>query len=216
MSQTLAIIGTGNVGAALGERFAAAGFPIVYGVRSDKDRAALVERIAAVGGKVEFASPAAAAAAADIVFLAVPGPASLDAARGLDLAPGKILIDCNNPLRWDAGPVWNPPAAGSITAELAAALPGVHVLKAFNGFGAEFHLDPVIAGQGVTVFMAGDEASAKQRVAEVARTAGFSPIDAGPLRNAAVLENVAMLWIHLALVGGQGRQFALQLVRRGS
>ena len=39
--------------------------------------------------------------------------------------------------------------------------------------------------------------------------AGFSPIDAGPLRNAAVLENVAILWIHLAMVGGRGRDFVL-------
>lgn len=215
MSETLAIIGTGNVGAALGVRLAAAGFPIRFGVRSDKDRAALLERVAAVGGQAEFSSPAEAAAAADLVFLAVPGPASLDAARSLALAPGKILVDCNNPIRWDAGPVWNPPAAGSITAELAAALPEVRVLKAFNGFGAEFHADPKLGELAVDVFIAGDDAAAKQQLASVAHKAGFSTIDAGPLRNAAVLENLAVLWIHLATVGGHGREVAFKLLSRG-
>jgi hypothetical protein len=42
---------------------------------------------------------------------------------------------------------------------------------------------------------------------DVATRGGFHPIDAGPLRNASVLENVAMLWIHLATVGGHGRGF---------
>ena len=47
-----------------------------------------------------------------------------------------------------------------------------------------------------------------------AAKAGFSPIDAGPLRNASVLENLAMLWIHLALVGGKGRDVAFKLLHR--
>lgn len=58
-------------------------------------------------------------------------------------------------------------------------------------------------------------AEAKKVVAEVAVKAGFTTVDAGPLRNAAVLENVAMLWIHLATVGGQGRDFAFALQRPG-
>jgi hypothetical protein len=51
-------------------------------------------------------------------------------------------------------------------------------------------------------------------VAAIARAAGFEPIDAGPLRNAAVLENLAMLWIHLAMVGGHGRQVGFKLLGR--
>ena len=41
----------------------------------------------------------------------------------------------------------------------------------------------------------------------LARDMGFTPRDAGPLRNAAVLENLAVLWIHLATQSGMGRQF---------
>jgi predicted dinucleotide-binding enzyme len=46
------------------------------------------------------------------------------------------------------------------------------------------------------------------------REAGFAPVDAGPLRNAGVLENVAMLWIHLAMAGGQGRDFTFVMQRK--
>jgi predicted dinucleotide-binding enzyme len=52
-------------------------------------------------------------------------------------------------------------------------------------------------------------------VAELARGAGFRPLDAGPLRNAALLEAMAVLWIQLALVGGHGREVAWKLLDRG-
>lgn len=198
------------MGAALGTRFARAGLPVVFGTRSGEAPKVLE----AAGPNASVTTPPAAAEPADVVFLAVPGPAAVEAALALGDLTGKVVVDCNNPLKWDAGPVWTPPAEGSIAAALQKALPGALVVKAFNGFGAEFHADPTIAGQPVTTFMAGDDPRAKEKVAAIATRAGFAPVDAGPLRNAAVLENVAMLWIHLALAGGHGRNVALQLVRR--
>ena len=90
------------------------------------------------------------------------------------------------------------------------------MIKAFNGFGAEFHAKPRIdrLDVGISVFMASDSSEAKAELAAVAEAAGFSPVDAGPLRNAGLLENTALLWIHLATVGGRGRDVALQLVSR--
>ena len=82
------------------------------------------------------------------------------------------------------------------------------------GFGAEFHADPSVGGDRATVFFAGDDAAAKKTLSVIAERAGFHPVDAGPLRNAAVLENVAILWIHLALAGGQGRDFAFVMKKR--
>ena len=88
------------------------------------------------------------------------------------------------------------------------------MVKAFNTFGAEFHGDPDLGGSRVQVPMAGDDQSAKEELAAIAAKAGFEAVDAGPLRNAAVLENLAMLWIHLARVGGRGRDFVFQMIRR--
>ncbi|HEY6460846.1 MAG TPA: NAD(P)-binding domain-containing protein [Polyangiaceae bacterium] len=208
----VAIIGAGNVGGALGARLSKSGIPVKYGVRPETD----VKAVLAASKDATSASPADAAAWAEVVFLAIPANVALDVARSLK-APleGKVVVDCNNPLVWKEGPVWTPPAEGSLAAAIAAAVPGARVVKGFNTFGAEFHGDPGRAGVAAQVFLASDDAGAKKLVSELATTAGFRPVDAGPLRNAAVLENVAMLWIHLATVGGKGRDFTFVMATKG-
>jgi NADPH-dependent F420 reductase len=214
MTTRIAVIGAGNVGGNLGARLSKSGFPVHFGVRDDKGSAELLARCAE---DAATASPEEAATWAEVVFLAVPGSVAVEVARGLaEELDGKIVVDCNNPLVWKEGPVWNPPAEGSLAAAIAKAAPGARVIKGFNQFGAEFHGDPFHAGTpGAQVFFAGDDAAAKKTLSEVATKAGFRPVDAGPLRNAPVLENVAMLWIHLAMVGGQGRDFAFAMQKKG-
>ncbi len=211
MTTRISIIGAGNVGGNLGRTFAKAGFSVCFGVRPGSDTKALLE---ACGKDASASSPAEAATSGDVVFIAVPGSAAVEVTRSLaaELA-GKLVVDCNNPLVWKEGPVWTPPAEGSLSAALAAAAPGARVVKAFNTFGAEFHANPTLSGAPAQVFLAGDDAEAKKVVSEIATKAGFTTVDSGPLRNAAVLENVAMLWIHLANVGGQGRDFSFGLQR---
>ena len=204
---TIAIIGTGKVGSALGRRLAVTGHDVVFGARGPVD-----ELIASIGERASAAPPGEAAARVDVVVLAVPGAVAVEAARDLGDLEGKVLVDATNPLKIDRGPVWDPPAAGSTAQALQAVLPKAHVVKGLNTFGAEFHSAPTVAGQPLTTFLAGDEG--KDRVADLLRSAGFDPVDAGPLRNASLLENVAILWIYLAMVEGQGRDFAFQLVRR--
>lgn len=212
-STKIAIIGAGNVGGNLGVRFASAGFPVQFGVKADAKKKAPLEEC---GGGASAHDPAEAAAWADVVFLAVPGSVAVDVARSLaDKLAGKVVVDCNNPLTWKDGPVWAPPSEGSLAAAIAHAAPGAKVVKAFNTFGAEFHKDPTLAnGSSAQLFIAGDDAEAKQVITHIANHAGFRPVDAGPLRNASVLENVAMLWIHLATVGGQGRNFTFVMQPR--
>lgn len=212
VSTRIAVIGAGNVGGSLGVSFSKAGFPVRFGVKEGKDIKALLD---ACGGNASSSAVAEAAGWGEIVFLAVPGSVAVDVARTLaEPLKGKVVIDCNNPLKWDAGPVWTPPAEGSLAAAIAKAAPGARVVKAFNTFGAEFHKEPGLAGAPAQLFYAGDDADAKKLLADVAKKSGFDPVDAGPLRNAAVLENVAMLWIHLATVGGHGREFVFHMQRK--
>ncbi len=209
-STRIAVIGAGHVGGNLGTRLSQSGFAVRFGVREGTDTKALL----AACKDATSATPAEAAAWGDVVFLAVPGNVALDVARSLAaMLAGKIVVDCNNPLTWKDGPVWAPPPEGSLAAAIAKAAPGARVLKGFNTFGAEFHGDPCRAGVPANVFLAGDDADAKKVVIDVANASGFAAVDAGPLRNASVLENVAMLWIHLAMVGGQGRDFVLTMTR---
>ena len=64
-------------------------------------------------------------------------------------------------------------------------------------------------------FYCGDDA-AKKVTAKLAADLGFDPLDAGPLRQARLLEPFAMLWISLALQYGYGREIAFQLMRRAA
>jgi predicted dinucleotide-binding enzyme len=150
-----------------------------------------------------------------MVLLTIPAAAALAAATDLALAPGTVLVDCTNPIRWDGGPVWMPPAQGSMAAALAEALPGVRVVKGFNHFGAEIHARPEVTGRRVDAFFAGDDRDAVTMAMQLADAIGFHASDAGPLRNAAVLENLAVLWIQLAQTGF-GREFAFCALNRGT
>jgi NADPH-dependent F420 reductase len=212
MTTKIAVIGAGNVGGNLGVTLSKSGFPVQFGVREGTDSKALLAR----SNGATATDSASAVASADVVFIAVPATAALDVVRSLAKSlEGKIVVDCNNPLTWKDGPVWAPPAEGSLAAAIAKAAPGARVVKGFNTFGAEFHGDPSFAGAPAEVFFASDDADAKKTVSEIATKAGFRPVDAGPLRNAAVLENLAMLWIHLAMVGGKGRGFTFTMQTRG-
>ncbi len=208
MAQRIAIIGTGNVGTPLGKRLAALGYQVTFGAR---DVAAAAEKLTGVEARV--ALPHEAAADADVVLLTVPATAAIGSARALHLRPGTILVDCTNPLRWDNGPVWAPPAEGSMAAALAAALPDIRVVKGFSHFGAEIHENPIVGGMAADMFVAGDDAEAKASVIALGNALGYHTFDAGPLRNASLLENLAMLWIHMATTG-KGRQFAFKAVGR--
>jgi predicted dinucleotide-binding enzyme len=88
------------------------------------------------------------------------------------------------------------------------------MVKGWNTFGAEFHKNPTLAGAAAQVFLASDDNDAKKLLIEVGSAAGYKPIDAGGLRNASVLENLAILWIHLATVGGHGRNFVFAMQKR--
>lgn len=199
---TVAIIGTGNVGSALARTFEKAGIRTRLGVRHPAP--------ASPGAPAEF-SLADSAKGADAVFLCVPAAAAVEAARALGKLDGVILVDCTNPVAWSDGPVLAPPPEGSVAQALQQALPAARVVKGFNHFGAEIHADPGLPGHPSPALLAGDDAEAKEVVADIARRAGFDPVDAGPLRNAGLLEAMAVLWIHLAMKGGRGRKWTFTL-----
>ncbi len=211
MTPHIAIIGAGNVGRALGERLVQAGYPVRFGVRNPEAALDARDRFA---GRAVVEAAALAAATADLLFLCVPAPQAVPASRALGDLQGKIVVDCTNPVAWSDGPVLQPPPEGSVSGELAAALPGARIVKGFNTFGAEIHTDPDLDGVPADVYLASDDRDAMRTVSAVAASLGFTPIDAGPLRNAALLESLAVLWIHLATKGGHSRQMAFKLLRR--
>lgn len=81
----------------------------------------------------------------------------------------------------------------SAAEQIAKALPGADVVKAFNTLFAHVLANgPTLAdGQTAQVFYAGGSERGKQTVAALIDSIGFKPVDAGALKNARYLEPLA-------------------------
>jgi NADPH-dependent F420 reductase len=191
-AETVALIGTGNVGAALGRRFAEQGHDVVYGSRDPAD-ADVRSLVATTGHGAVAVAPADAAARSDIIVLAVPWSAAEDVVRGLGDLRGKILVDPTNPRVMAGDGFADYPIEDSIAERIAALAPGAHVVKAFNTLGAETMLDPKLAEGPVTIPLVGDDRAAKARIAALAREIGLEAVDVGPLRHARIIEGLHYL-----------------------
>jgi 8-hydroxy-5-deazaflavin:NADPH oxidoreductase len=211
----IAIIGAGNVGGTLGTAWAhKAGHDILFGVRNpgaEKTQALLSK----IGGKARAVAPAEAAASADFTVLTTPWPQTEAAIRSLGNVSGKIILDATNPLVM--GPdglgleIGHNTSAGEKVQGWAA---GASVFKTLNTTGFGNMAEPIYHGVKSVMFVAGDDAANKPKVIDVVASLGFDVIDAGPLRNARLLEAHAMLWIELALKRGLGRDWAFARVKR--
>jgi len=193
-ADTIAVIGTGNVGAALGPEFGALGHTIVYGHREPgrEDVQALVAR---TPGNASVKLPADAVVGADMVVLAVPGTSAVEITRGLGDLSGKIIIDPTNVVSRGAGGMSHGiEGKGSNAALIQAAAPDAFVVKAFNTLNNAQMTDPETAGGPITIMLAGDNAEAKARVAELVRGMDLDAVDVGGLQYAHVLEEMLVMW----------------------
>jgi predicted dinucleotide-binding enzyme len=207
----IAIVGTGHVAAALGKGWATKGHTVTFASRepgSDKVQALLD----AAGPNASAARVADAAARSSIIVLAVPFSAVEERLKLAGDLSGKVVIDCTNPIAPGLKPLFN--AATSGVEQLAPLAPRAKWVKAFNTTGAENMAAPVYGQQPTTMFICGDDEMAKAAAAQLAEELGFEVVDAGGLSAARHLENLALLWIHLARVAGLGRDIAFRLVRR--
>ncbi len=208
----IAVIGTGNVGATLGARWAEAGHSVVFGTRDPKARkvAAMLQE---AGPNASAATVAKAAAAGEVVVLATPWEATRSAVESAGGLPGKIVIDCTNPIAADLSglSVGLTTSAGEQVARFA---PGARVVKAFNTIGSNVMADPAFKDGAATLLICGDDAEAKKTVSALGRDLGFDVVDAGALTVSRYLEPMAMLWITLAYGRQLGRNIAFRLLRR--
>jgi len=145
-----------------------------------------------------------------VAVLAIPAGSVADWARtaGHRLS-GVVVIDPTNPLTDDFSDLFT--SGTSVAESLQAALPQAKVVKAFNTFFAPRLTAPEQDGAPLEAFLAGDDATAKQTVAELARSLGFTPRDTGRLRMARSLEELAFLNISLNAANGWAWQSAWRL-----
>lgn len=191
-ADTIAVIGTGNVGGALGQRFAELGHTIVYGSRTPTraDVQALVE---ASGPNASATTQREAAQQADIVVLAVPADVAEMLTPELGDLSGRIVIDPTNPRIIADDGLRDFAFHDSLAERIQALAPDAFVVKAFSTLGAYTMLDPALAEGPVSIPIAGDDADAKRVVAELTSGIGLVPVDVGPLRYAHVIEGLHYL-----------------------
>jgi hypothetical protein len=206
------IIGAGNVGGTLGKMWATKDHEVAFGVRRPND-AKVQALLTATGKRARAASPKDAVTGAEVVVLATPWSATEAAIREAGDLRGKVVVDATNPLKADLSGL----AIGHSTSaaeQVAGWARGARVVKAFNTIGAAHMADPRFGTQRASMFICGDDASAKATVARLAGELGFDPVDCGPLTQARLLEPLAMLWISMAYAYGAGPNIGFALLRK--
>ena len=194
----IAIIGRGNVGSAL---------------KSGLER--IGHKVDAVGNEGEKVRKVTKDA--EIVFLAVPFGARRNALEGagMDAMKGKILVDVTNPLAED-GQYALDPRNDSSAEQVQGWADEVRVVKAFNTIFAQQMTNGQVDSEPLSVFVAGDDTEARERVMVLARDMGYDPVDSGTLENARWLESLGMLNITLGYGVKHGTDIGFRLVRQGA
>jgi len=207
-AETIAIIGTGNLGSALGPAFARQGHTIVYGSRHpDSDKAR--DLVAATSRGASVTTPREAVRDASIVVLAVPGLLVEEITLGLGDLTGKIIIDPTNPLVGDWDTELSLGGETSNAQIIQHAAPNAFVVKAFNTLNWRQMIEP---GGDITIMLAGDNEGAKEWVAELIIGMGLHPIDLGTGKHARWVEGMALLWINNRISSRPGFDFHLRRI----
>ena len=190
----IGIIGKGNVGTAIGTGLSRKGHEVKFGHRDPKENVA------------------DAAKWGEVIILAVPYENVADAAKAIGtLANGKVLLDVTNAV----GDNMNLAIGFSTSAaeELQKKLPKARAVKAFNTVFAQNQSTGRVGNEQLTLFVASDDAKAKQTIMQLGRDIGFDPLDAGALKSARYLEPMAMLLINLGYRLGMGNKIGYKLVK---
>src|SRR4030043_992440 len=159
----IGIVGKGNVGPAIAAGLTRAGHEVKFGHRDPEEPVAEAARWG------------------EVIILAVPHDAAADAAKEVgSAADGKTVIDVSNALtkNMDLAIGFTTSAAEKIQKMLLKA----HVVKAFNTVFAQNQSVGRIGNERLTLFVAGDDAKAKQAVMQLGADIGFEPVDAGKLK----------------------------------
>ena len=179
----IATIGAGREGGALGALFVKAGHPVMFSSRHPEQ---LKDFVAGLGPLAKAGGVAEATAFGDVVLLVVPYTAVAEIGQqyGVALAKKQLVIDVSNPTARRDGEdlVKRVNQEGGAGLATKKALPGAHIVRAFNAIGSG-QLAALAHRQGdpVGVPIAGDEPAALALASRLIREIGFEPVVVGGL-----------------------------------
>lgn len=211
----IGILGTGDVGQALGRGFVTLGHEVRMGSRSaaNEDAVAWAAEIGPLASAGTFADAAGFGEIVVLATLGIANPAVLESA-GPERLRGKVVIDATNPLDFSDGMPPKLAIAGDDSGgeQVQRQLPGAHVVKAFNTVGHALMFRPELPGGPPDMFIAGDDQDAKQRVGAILDDFGWGVIDLGGIESSRYLEAMCMAWVLAGALGGNWNQ-AFKMLR---
>lgn len=185
----IAIVGAGNIGGTIGDRWAKAGHEVVYGLRNPSKRKDAKPIGKALDG-------------AEAVLLALPGSATVEFVREhAEALDGKIIVDATNNFRAAKFNSW---------AELAPAVPNAQLYRAFNTLGSDVFVNPLVGGVQADLFYCGPEGRGREVVEQLISDAGLQSIWIGGTDQVETVDGVLRLWYVLARA--RGRRIAFKLI----
>jgi predicted dinucleotide-binding enzyme len=165
-------IGAGNVAQTYAKHFVRHGHEVV--LSNSKGPDSLVELVCSIGPNAK-AGVVKEAAKQDIVILAVRWEQAKQALAEVSDWNGRILVDATNrPLDEDS--------KGKTGSEIIASFaPGARVIKALNTLVVKWIQDYSEKKPKSVLFLSGDDADAKRKLARALEETGFVPVDIGGL-----------------------------------
>jgi predicted dinucleotide-binding enzyme len=209
----IAVLGTGMVGRAVAARLHTLGHSVVVGTRdpettlgrtgSDQMGNPPFSSWRAEHPSLGLATFAEAASGAELVVLASSGAAALEVLglAGAENLAGKVLVDISNPLDFSTGmpPTLFVKDTDSLGEQIQRAFPDAKVVKTLNTMNAHLMVEPKqLANGDHSVFVSGDDASAKEAVSELLVSMGHTDvIDLGDISTARGTEMFLPIWLRL-------------------
>ena len=203
----IAIIGTGNLGAALATKWANAGHVILLGVQDSQNFKGkhLLSNI-----NTSVHSIPDAVQQAEVVLLATPATATVDVVQKLGDTTNKIIIDAMNIVMGRG-----PQGYKHTTEAILDNTQSKDIVKCFNTTGYNNVENPNYGDVTIDLFVAGDSRPGKAAAIQLAKDAGFAECyDIGGNDKFELMEQFAWFWINLAMFQQQGREIGFKLHKR--
>lgn len=203
----IAILGSGNVGTALGSGWIKAGHEVVFGVRNPSSSKSLKALEIITSAKISSLSEAATVS--EIIVITTPPEAVLELIPLLGDVSTKTIIDVTNAIRTKPEPY------ATAYEAIKTILGTQKVVKCFNSTGFENMKNPTYPLGGIDMFAAGNDIESKKIAQKLALDLGFENCyDFGGDDKVELLEKFALSWINIAIMQGHGRNLAFKLIRR--
>ncbi len=194
------IIGTGNVGQALGKGLVKSEHEVMIGTREPGKLSAWQKE---AGTSARVGSNAEAAKFGEMIIFCPKWEGAKQALEltGKENFAGKIVIDTTNPLKFTSQTSFEPAVTHpqSCAKILQEWIPAAKVVKCFNTVPAHYMANPSFTEGKPDMFIAGNDSNAKQKVSELCQKWGWNVNDVGDVNQAYLVEGLALMFIHMGL-----------------